>query len=284
MRFILFILFAVCQAELVELNPDRKIFLDCKGEGTPSVVFISGRTDRGDIWEKVFPTISKLTHSCVYDRPGTVTIIGKKVHISRSTSVAQPTTPLDGVYDLHAILANVPKPYILVAHSYGGLIARLYASLYPNEVVGLVLVDTLTEFLYDKLTPSQQQLWLKLNSNYSIDLDMFLIQERTDLVKSFDQLRKAKPLNPLPSVVLTSDEPYDFKSLIEQGILPNDAPVDFGPLLFQAHLDGQKRLVQLLNAKAITETHAGHYIQTEQPQLVIDAIKEVLTKTKKGEQ
>jgi hypothetical protein len=68
--------------------------------------------------------------------------------------------------------------------------------------------------------------------------------------------------------------------LIDSGVLPADTPVDFGPIVFQAQLKGQERLVRSLHAKQITDTHAGHYIHTEQPQLVIDAIKEVVEKVR----
>lgn len=194
----------------------------------------------------------------------------------------QPTTPKDAVADLHALLAaaKIPGPYVLVAHSYAGLIARLYASSYPNEVVGLVLIDTLTEQLYDALTHQQQALWIKLNSIYSPDLDRYTVQERLDFNATFNQMHGASALHPMPAIVLTSDEPYDFRAMIAKEMLPKDAPLDFGPILFQTHLKAQAKLAQSLLAKHITKTHAGHYIHTEQPQMVIDAIREVVDKVR----
>ena len=64
----------------------------------------------------------------------------------------------DVAADLHALFsaANLPGPYILVAHSWGGLNARFYASTYPDEVSGLVLLDAGSEFLQDTLTPPEQ--------------------------------------------------------------------------------------------------------------------------------
>lgn len=276
------------------IGPGRKMFLKCQGTGSPTVILISGRSDRSDIWQTVadttkpelavYPAVAKFTHVCAYDRPGTVTITGDTIEPSRSTSVPQPITPKDSVADLHALLteAKIPQPFLLVGHSYGGLIARLYASLYPNEVAGLVLIDTLTEFLYDTLTPAQQPMWIRLNSHYSPELDQHTIQERTEFVTGFEQMRKAPPILPIPAVVLTTDQPYDFKSLIAQGILPSDAPPDFGPIVFKAHMTGQERLTRLLHAKQISNTHARHYIQTEQPQLVIDAIREVVEQIRLG--
>jgi len=280
-------------AEWIDIAASRKIYLECQGSGFPTVVLVSGRSDRAAIWQTstktgptVFSEVAKFTKVCAYDRPGTFTIKEDTVLPSRSTTVPQPITPKDGVSDLHALLtaAKIPPPYLLVGHSYGGLIVRLFASSYPNEVVGLVLVDTLTEYLYDALTASQQAQWIRLNSNYSAELDRVTVQERTDFVPSFQQMRAAPAIRPMPVIVLTSDQPYDFKELIAKGILPADTPLDFAPLVFQAHLKAQERLAQKLQAKHITETHAGHYVQTEQPQLVIDAIREVVERVRKAAQ
>lgn len=270
----------------LDIGGERKMYLECQGTGSPTVVLISGRSDRSTIWHKaasgpnVYDAVAAFTHVCAYDRPGTVRIDGDNIEPSPSTVVPQPVTPKNAVEDLHALLAvaKVQGPFVLVAHSYGGLVARLYAATYPDEVVGLVLIDTLTEFLYDALNPAQQALWIRLNSTYSPDLDKYTTQERTDLLPTFEQLRRAPALRPMPATVLTTDRPFDFKALMDRGILPSDTPLDFGPTVFQAHLKGQEHLTQLLKAKHITQTHAGHYIQTEQPQMVIDAIKEVVDK------
>jgi pimeloyl-ACP methyl ester carboxylesterase len=71
--------------------------------------------------------------------------------------VRQATTAQQGVADLHALLmaAKEPRPYLLVGHSWGGLIARLFAGTYPDEVSGLVLIDSASEFLKQSLTPAQ---------------------------------------------------------------------------------------------------------------------------------
>jgi pimeloyl-ACP methyl ester carboxylesterase len=264
------------------------MYIICQGSGSPTVVFISGRTDRADIWNlvadtakpgpSVFEGVSTFTRVCAYDRPGTITVNGLKVESSRSTVVTQPISPKDGVQDLHALLtaADLPGPYVLVGHSYGGLIARLFASTYPTDVAGMVLVDNLTELLYDELTPDQKTLWKRLNSHYSPEIDRYTVQERTDFDASFAQLHAAKPVEGIPVVVLTSDQPYDFKDLISKGILPADTQIEFGSTVFKANLSGQKKLAEMLKAKQINDTHAGHYIHNEQPQLVIDAIKEVV--------
>lgn len=210
----------------------------------------------------------------MYDRPGTVTIDGNHVEPTASTPVPQPTTAANGVADLHALLvsAKVPGPYLVVAHSYGGLIGRLFASTYPDDVSGLVLVDTLTEFMYPALgSAANQQLWLRLNNNYSADLDPYH-QEKTDLLASFMQVDAAPSVRAMPAIVLSSDQPYDFAALIREGILPADTPLSFGDTVWEAILVGQEKLASLLDAQHITDTYSGHYIHLTQPQLVINSI------------
>jgi pimeloyl-ACP methyl ester carboxylesterase len=268
------------------------MYLECRGSGSPTVVFVSGRSDRADIWSTlahpgqrgsaVLPGAAQFTRVCAYDRPGTVTITGERVEASRSTPVPQPTTAANGVADLHAMLtaANVPGPYVLVAHSWGGMIARLYAADYPNKVAGLVLVDILTELLYDGLTPKQRAWWVSLNSNYSPDLDRYH-QEKTSFLPSFQSLRTAPPLRHIPVVILVADDrDFNLKPYAAKGLVPPGIPLDFGPVIFKTHIAGQMKLAERLHAKLILNTNAGHYIHTEQPQLVIDAIRYVVDRVR----
>jgi pimeloyl-ACP methyl ester carboxylesterase len=268
------------------------MYLESSGSGSPTVVFVSGRSDRADIWSTlanpdqpgpaVLPGIATLTRVCAYDRPGTYTVTGENVAASRSTPVAQPTNNTSGMMDLHAVLraANVPGPYVLVAHSWGGQIARLYAANYPNEVAGLVLVDTLTELLFNGLTPQEQAWWIPLNSYFPVEADQYH-QERTDFVPSFHALRTAPELPRMPAVILVSDQPYDVERMAAQGFpIPPGTPLSFGLVAFKASVAGQTQLAERLHAKLILDTHASHYVHTEQPQLVINSIRYVLDRVR----
>jgi len=130
-------------AELVDIGAGRKIYLECRGAGSPTVVLVAGLKGSAGDWSiaapskpTVFADVAKFTRVCAYDRPGTP--VGEKP--SRSDPVRQPTTAGDAAADLHALLtaADMVRPYVLVGHSYGGLIVRLYASTYPDDVPGLV--------------------------------------------------------------------------------------------------------------------------------------------------
>ncbi len=272
-------------AGLVDLGDGRKMYLKCSGRGSPTVVLVGGLRASADDWSMsnkstpaVFPKVAKFTRVCAWDRPGTP--VGENP--SRSDPVLQPTTAKDAVADLHALLsaAGEAGPYVLVGHSYGGLIVRLYASTYPKEVAGLVLIDTLSEGLQDAETPEQWAIQRKLIQNDDPEnLALYPALERIDVDRSCDQIRAAPALHPMPIVVLSADRPWgpQVPSMIEAGKLPADIPPDFGYVTDAAQKKAQERLAKLVpNEKHITNTNSGHEIHKEQPQLVIDAIREVV--------
>jgi pimeloyl-ACP methyl ester carboxylesterase len=145
--------------------------------GRPTVLLISGYHDAGDAWDiselitppAIGPPVPQALATghrvCTFDRPGTVRYtLGSAVLTDRSTPVAQPRTAADVVAELHALLAaaDVPGPYVLTAHSLGGLFAHLYARTYPDEVRGIVFVDaisaTLSEVFGAKWPPYREVL------------------------------------------------------------------------------------------------------------------------------
>jgi pimeloyl-ACP methyl ester carboxylesterase len=272
-------------AGLVEIGGGRKIYLDCRGAGSPAVVLVSGLKGSAGDWDiaekpgpTVFAGVAKFTRVCAYDRPGTP--VGEKP--SRSDPVRQPITAEDSVADLHALLraAGVAGPYVLVGHSYGGLVVRLYGSTHPDDVSGLVLIDALTEGLRDAETPEQWAMQrVLMEGDIREALRLYPDLERNDPDLSFDQARAAPPLRPLPLIVLSADRPWgpQVPSMIAAGVLPADVPPDFGYITDAAQKQAQEKLAKFVpNAEHIINTNSGHEIHKEQPQLVIDAIREVV--------
>src|SRR5882757_10078383 len=272
-------------AGLVDLGDGRKMYLKCSGRGSPTVVLVGGLRASADDWSisnkskpPVFTEVGKFTRVCACDRPGTP--VGEKP--SRSDPVAQPSTAKDAVADLHALLsaAGETGPYVLVGHSYGGLVVKLYARSYPKDVAGLVLVDALSEGLQDAETSEQWPIQRKLmEGNVKESLALYPALERIDPDRSFDQVRAAPPLRSIPLVILSADRPWgpQVPSMIEAGILPKDVPADFGYVTDAAQKKAQEQLAKLVpNAKHIVKTNSGHEIHKQQPQLVIDTIREVV--------
>jgi len=275
-------------AGLVDIGGGRQMYLECSGTGSPTVVLASGLRGAADVWSmssagegapSVFPEVADFTRVCAYDRPGTV--VGGESP-SRSDPVPQPTTAQDAVADLHALLsaAEEPGPYVLVGHSYGGLVVRLYAMTYPQDVSGLVLIDAISEFLRAGMTPEQRELWKPLVDPVTQeDIAEYEGIERSDMDRSFEEVRAAAALRPLPLVVLSADRPWgpQIPPLIDSGALPPDTPPDFGYVIDAAQKPAQEELAKLVpGAEHVTKTNSGHDIHNEQPQLVIDAIRQVV--------
>ena len=265
-------------AGLIKIGGGRKLYLECSGAGVPIVILEAGLRNRGDIWSvkpdagaAVFPEVAAFTRVCAYDRPGTT--LGTD-QFSRSDSVPMPRTAADTVADLHALLgaAAIPPPYVLAGHSTGGLIARLYASTYPKEVVGLVLVDAIPEGVQAAMTPAQWKIYDRLLLvDPPTELAAYKDLETIDFDVSFDQMRaasKATPFTPIPLIVISKGKPF---------ALPPGLPDWLPATLEQAWTKGQNELAQLLpNTPHRIATKSSHYVQIEEPQLVIDAIRQVV--------
>jgi len=121
------------EGKLVDIG-DRRIQLDCRGAGSPTVVFESGLDVLGSLaWAAVHDDVARTTRACAYSRAG--------ILWSDATPGGQDGKTV--VADLHAALerAGEKPPYVLVAHSIGGPYALIYTRDYSSEVAGLVFVD-----------------------------------------------------------------------------------------------------------------------------------------------
>lgn len=280
-------------ARLVDVGRGRKMYLECHGSGSPTVILVPGLVAAADTWRyvrgpagamkasssAVYPGVGRFTRVCSYDRPGTAREGGKP---TTSTSVPQPTTPRADVADLHTLLttAKVPGPYVLVGWSAGGPIVRIYAGEYPHDVSGLVLVDAETEFLQSRLTPAQFTTFLALERK---DDEKRIAQwkdvERQEPTTVFGQVRAAPPVPDVPVVVLSGDE-FDPRAF--RARLPAGAPADYPQVFWRAQLASQGDLARKFpGARHLTKTKSDHNIQNNQPQLVIDAVREVVDKARR---
>jgi pimeloyl-ACP methyl ester carboxylesterase len=259
---------------LVDIGGGRDIYLECSGTGSPTVVLISGAGVASDNWQyvdsdesaepadsAVYPETARFTRVCAYDRPDTQQWDGAA---SRSTTVPQPTTAQGDAADLHALLtaAEVDGPYVVVGHSWGGLIATTFARTYPDDVSGVVLVDPGSQYLQTALPPDVWAQWMQLaaeTGQQHPDL------ESPDYPSSIAALEATPPLPAMPAVVFSADQPFDYLGI-------GDAEA-YWPDWLEAHA----LLAASLGATHITETNSGHFVANESPALVVEQICSMMT-------
>jgi len=122
--------------KLIDIGGYR-LHLNCTGDKGPTVVLINGAGDFSFDWSLVQSGISRFARVCSYDRAG----------FAWSDPGPTPRTMKQEAFELHTLLnaAHIKGPYVLVGHSLGGLVARVYASQYKQDVAGVMLIDSTHE-------------------------------------------------------------------------------------------------------------------------------------------
>ena len=247
----------------------RRLFLRCTGHRSPTVVFEGGLTTD---WFALQNQVAPFTRVCSWDHPNGPW--------SRSDHAPTPRTARDFVTDLHTLLAvaRVPGPYVLAGHSNGGLYTQLYASTHPRQVAGLVLIDAVhpayhkrTLEMFKPLLPPE--VWEALRQQAMAVPHRLVDPEQVDIWTSERQTRVAlrrSPLRPMPLVVLTRGHPD----------VPDAPFVEQQEALW---LQLQRELAQLVPGSRHLITQSGHNIQLEQPELVLDAIRDVVQAVRAGD-
>ncbi len=245
--------------QLIILSGDDKLIdtgeykLNCitygKGNG-PSVVLINGMGRDQSYWSSIIPGISSFTTVFSYD----------PINMGKSDKGPYPQPGDKAVKDLKILLEkrNIPKPYILVGHSFGGLYARLFAGSHPTDVAGLILIDStpigLEEAINDILEGKEKEEFSKF------------ITMAPPAMKITKELVKKTTLPQIPLIVLNAGE---------YGSLRNFSPETrkkTGTITQKL----ASEMAQLIpGGKEIVVKGAGHIIHVEKPQIVIDAVKEI---------
>src|SRR4051812_35785190 len=270
-------------AGLVEIPGGRRLYLECHGSGSPTVIFEAGLRSRGDIWNwsregyatGVLARVTPFTRACIYDRPGTV---ARYPYVSRSDPVPMPRSTGDVVADLHALLstAGVTAPYVLVGSSTGGLIARQFASLYSTEVGGVVLVDAISEAMQSLMGPLR---FARYNRFYlqtpGADAAQYGDLEQIDFYRSFAEARPLRRSPPqLPTVVISAD--YGFSRAI--GVTRK-----FAAIVNRSWKGSQRYLASLRpRTKHVVAFGSGHQIHVNRPALVARFVLGMVTRIRGG--
>jgi len=182
-----------------------RLHLDCRGKSKgniPTVVLESGAGDFSFDWDLIQPGVARFTRVCTYDRAG----------YAWSDPGPTPRTMQQVAYELHTALheEGVRKPYVLVGHSIGGLMVRVYAGQYRDEVSGMVLVDSSHEDQLISITDmktKQEKIvrWREFSSGRAIPPVQSRVSPSTGTVatqgtiRSSSKLKIEAPYDKLPS-------------------------------------------------------------------------------------
>src|SRR5918995_3116652 len=233
---------------------DGTLSVSCAGTGSPTVVLEAGGGNAADTWASVQPEVARFTRVCSYDRAG----LGQSDPAPSGVRTVQ-----DSVDDLHALLAaaDISGPIVLAGHSFGGFIVRLYASQYPDDVAGVVLVDGMPPDLPASglallPAPERQEMFVIMRGMHPQD------PEHLDIIASGIWVM-AHPSPPVPTIVLAA-------GLHGAPGAPPDAAFED---LWQ---ELQREQARVLDARFVPVPEADHFLQQDRPEQVIAAIRQVV--------
>jgi pimeloyl-ACP methyl ester carboxylesterase len=294
-----------------------KIHLNCTGQAKPSqptIILEAGAGDFSVEWSLVQPRVAEFARVCSYDRAGD----------GWSEMGPYPRTMRQLVYELHALLETAAEkgPFLLIAQSFGGVVARLYQSTYPDDVAGMMLIDA------GRLDP-----WRYLNGSFvrlnETATGRPILPVKTDsplregdipaearrqmeagarsLVPRANESREKLPddakrmrvwalgtvkhaaayVNPFEAeelalmIAAIKDKEYPLGNLPLIVITAGRAQYEDAQMQ-QDHTRSQAAMAKLSrNGKQIVATESGHHVHIDQPQLVTDAIRDLLAASTK---
>ncbi|MBI4935384.1 MAG: alpha/beta hydrolase [Actinobacteria bacterium] len=239
----------------------QRVHIRCTGQGATTVLLLAGFTGGAEGWAAVEPAVAARARVCSYERPGTGT----------SDPATETATFTTQATDLHELLNTVgePGPYVVVGHSFGGAEAVMFASVFADEVIGLVLVDaspttwpaSLCEVTDD---PSEGAAILQGVCETFAPTGN---SERLDAAAAFSEARRITSLGSLPMSVITGTRRE----------LPADLAASNVDRLNEAWAQGQQDWMALsTDARLVSIDDTGHHIEIDQPGVVIDEITRLL--------
>lgn len=276
------------------------------GEGSPTVILDAGMGCHCLDWALVQPQIAKFARVYSYDRAGN----------GWSEESPYPRTSANIIEELYTLLvnANVPSPYILVGHSFGGINLRLFAKKYPQNVLGIVLVDAAHEDQMEKLPPWPHTL-----------LEKIVLQEKIavfaawmGVVRLINRLQSEFELNKLPDnihdmyfanictpkFIRTANQEFwclqdslkqvkssdDFLgdlplTVISAGQLLKDKQAFYSSDFISNARDVWRDLQKDLVSKSTKGIHriadeSGHMIAHDQPAIIVEAVQQMVSETR----
>lgn len=288
--------------KLVDVGGHR-LHIHTTGQGSPTVVLEAGGGSWSLDWSLVQPEVARFTRVCSYDRAG----------FGWSDPGPQPRTSQQIIKELHALLVNarLSGPYVFVGHSFGGYTARLYASQYPGEVMGMVLIDARHQALVSRLPPA----WRRQEAIAAGMYRFLSTMARLKLLGLLGALMGERAAPPVvkklppevrPMYLAVGFQPKYFDANLDElaasaesdkqlsatgslGNMPLTVIRHGMPDLFASMPADQARQAEQIwqelqadlaglssNGKLVVAEKGGHGIPVDQPALVVDAIRQVV--------
>lgn len=247
---------------IVEVAPGREVYLDCRGPlagDRPTVILENGYGSGAAGWGLVLDEVARFARVCAWDRPGIGRSPARGLHDAAAT-----------IDDLRAALAaagGAPSPYVVVGHSLGGVYARVFAALHPDEVVGLVMVDA----YYPDLRVEDR---VDVDESYREGARLTVV-ETGALVQAGEELDWAATMTileqtgglPQPTEILAVDQRLRYVDVDEPTRVALVAAWE--AVLHERFLDARITIVR----------DSDHLIQLRRPDLVVEATRRVLEAT-----
>lgn len=288
--------------QMIDIGGHR-LHLYCLGIGSPTVLLEATAPGWSLYWSNVQPQLARTTRVCAYDRAG----------LGWSERGPLPRTGLRMAKELHRLLerAGIRGPYILVGHSLGGLVARLYQHDYPQDVVGMVLVDAGHEL---EMRQAEFRLFANAGKSMLPAIRALTMVGITRLMASYDRLppllmeqeeKVSAELRPMLRAgwlrtgyysTLTNESDGLIETLEQvrrSGSLGNlplvvitatgpiwwpEMPSEVNPVKFKKMwLELQQHLTTLsTNSRQVFADQSSHFIPFDQPELVSNAVRELV--------
>ncbi|MCA0149913.1 alpha/beta hydrolase [Rossellomorea vietnamensis] len=218
-----------------------------KKNNKPTVVMDAGYGDYSKAWDSVIGELSEITEVLVYDRAG----------LGKSGKSPSRRTSREMVKELKELLIglNIKPPYIMVGHSFGGVNVSVYAHEYPEEVAGLVLVDSTPVNYRERFLPT-------MTSDFQAAYRKQFVREGNyeEFMESLGQLKEYEETLSMPVLVLSAGKKDHYSEASQE--LWND----------------MQRELALISSKGecVLAKNSAHYIQRDEPQVVIKAVEKLI--------
>jgi pimeloyl-ACP methyl ester carboxylesterase len=278
----------------------HQLHLSCTGQGSPTVILETGLGSSSSAWALVQPAVASSARTCAYDRAGS----------GWSQPGPEPRDARRISTELHTLLQNagIAGPYVLVGHSNGGLYSRMYASMYPTEVGGVVLVEATPSDLLARLPAVRADLvnvhqqattaeWLArfglarliLAPKARTELDAFPIADRDAVVANQSTTGYWRTLGAEASVMETSMNQVQQAGSLGASLLMVLSTPDGAPSPEAAHIKQyMEDEMAALSTNSVQEvvdgaSHMGFATRPEHAAITSQSIKRVVDAVRSGQ-